>query len=252
MKEPRNLAIVIQARVGSQRLPAKVLFAIGGKPLIGWVIARTQQATRAPRTICALPDTAPNGALADVCARFGAEVYRGSEHDVLSRYLDCSDHYGLTDVVRITGDCPLIDPAVIDRLIDAHLEGDWDLTWNPVDEPGAFPRGMDVEVVRVSALRAAAARSPAGPYREHVTLYLVDHPAEFRIQCVMPRPGEARHELRLCVDHEADAELVCSVICQMGGRVDFTLSEIIAFLDASPEVARLNDRYKQTLDHPGR
>ena len=81
------------------------------------------------------------------------------KHDVLARYLDCCERFELTDVVRITGDCPLIDPAVIDRLIRAHTGGDWDLTWNPVEEPGAFPRGMDVEVVRVRALRAASMRA---------------------------------------------------------------------------------------------
>jgi len=248
----RNLAIVVQARMGSQRLPAKVLRIIEGKPLIGWVIERALQAAFASRVICALPETSPNDVLARVCGSLGVAIHRGPEHDVLTRYLDCCERFALTDVVRITGDCPLIDPAVIDRLIQAHVGGDWDLTWNPVEEPGAFPRGMDVEVVRVSALRAASERAVQNAHREHVTLYCYDHPTEFRIQAVMPRPGESRPELRLCVDHEDDAELVGAVIRHFGRRNTFTFAQLVAFLDEHPEVARINDRRKKTLDCPGR
>jgi spore coat polysaccharide biosynthesis protein SpsF len=242
----------VQARVGSERLPAKVMRPLEGKPLIGWVVERAKQAALASRVICALPETASNDGLARFCASLGAAVHRGPEHDVLARYLDCCERFALTDVVRITGDCPLIDPAVIDRLIRAHTGGDWDLTWNPVEEPGAFPRGMDVEVVRAGALRAAAIGAATAAHREHVTLYCYDHPAEFRIQQVLPRPGEARPELRLCVDHEDDARVVQSVIRQFRGRNDFTLAQIVAFLDARPEIAHANDRHKKTLDCAGR
>ena len=248
----KTVAIIIQARVGSRRLPAKVLRLIEGKPLIRWVIERALQSSLASRVICALPEDSSNDKLARVCASFGAEVHRGPEDDVLTRYVECCNRFALTDVVRITGDCPLIDPALIDRLIDAHGGGDWDLTWNPVEEPDAFPRGMDVEVIRASALCAAAERASTIAHREHVTLYCYDHPAAFRIQTVMPGPGEARPELRLCVDHEDDAALVQAVIGHFGGRNDFTFEQVVAFLDEHPEVARINERHKRVFDRSGR
>jgi spore coat polysaccharide biosynthesis protein SpsF len=248
---PRSLAIVIQARVGSQRLPAKALRTIEGKPMIGWVIERTAQSKRCPRVICALPDSYADDDLARVCTTFGAEVHRGSEHDVLGRYVDCCDRFELTDVVRITGDCPLIDPVLIDGLVDVHTQDGSDLTWNPVEQPGAFPRGMDVEVIRATALRFAVARASTSAHREHVTLYCYERPDELRIRTVWPTRSEARPEFRLCVDHENDLALVQSLIQALDGRNDFTLAQLIAVLDEHPEIAAINERFKNALHRAG-
>jgi spore coat polysaccharide biosynthesis protein SpsF len=216
------------------------------------VIDRVARSALGRQVICALPRDRSNDELAVVCAEFGADVHRGPEDDVLARYVECCDRFALSDIVRITGDCPLIDPALIDRLVEAHLVGDWDLTWNPVDEPSAFPRGMDVEVIRASALRAAAARASNTADREHVTLYCYEHTAEFRIQALMPGSAEARPEFRLCVDHEEDAVLVEAVLDHFGGHHAFTLEQIVNLLDDHPEIARINARHSTAFDCAGR
>jgi len=194
--------------------------------------------------VCAIPDTRADDELAEICANFGATVVRGSEHDVLGRYIDACNQVGATDIVRITGDCPLIDPVVIDRHINKHVESDSDLTYNVVDRRGGFPRGMDVEVIKAVALRITAKRAVAQPHREHVTLYCYENPNEFALSLVHPQPGEARADLRLCVDQEADFTLVQEVVRGFGHRDDFTLCEIIEFLDCHPEIAKLNDAHK--------
>ncbi len=249
MATTRRVAIVIQARMGSQRLPGKVLRPLGGRPLIAWCIARATRARLASEVVCALPDTRADDELAEACAFAGASVVRGSELDVLARYVNACDQARATDVVRITGDCPLIDPRVIDRHIERHIELDSDLTYNVVDEPAAFPRGMDVEVVKAAALRIAAASAVAQPHREHVTPYVYENPARFALARVDPLPGEARGDLRLCVDREADLMLVREVVAGFPDRDDFTLSEIIAFLDRHPEIVQWNDALKAPQDH---
>lgn len=240
----RRTGIVIQARVGSSRLPSKVLYDVEGLSVIGWVIARTQRVSRKDALVCAIPDTSANDALAVACEGFGVPVVRGPEHDVLARYRMCCDQYHLTDVVRITSDCPLIDPAIVDRAIHAHESGNYDLSANRVEEAGAFPRGMDVEVVRVSALRAIDALQLEPRYREHVTNYFYEHPDKFPLHYIDPEPFEARPSVRLCIDHREDLEVVRQVVRHFANRRDFSLAEIIRFLDAHPTIAALNDAHK--------
>ena len=240
----RRLGIVIQARVESTRLPGKALLRAGGRTLVEWVVRRAQQATVPTRVICALPDTPANDTLHQLCADLGTAVVRGSENDVLSRFLLACETHALTDAVRITGDCPLIDPGLIDRISAHHLACQADLTANRVDEPGAFPRGMDVEVARVDLLREVAREPIPAHHREHVTLHLYENPSKYAIHLIAPAAAECRPELRLCVDQAEDLELVRAIVDHFGDRSDFSLLEIIAFLDASPTVAHLNDRFK--------
>jgi len=241
----RKAGVVIQARMGSRRLPGKVLKEIEGQSLIGRLIQRLKTRCRAYPIVCAIPDTPENIHLKNVCKGKGVDVVMGPEEDVLKRYVMAADQFELTDVVRITADCPLLDPRLVNHLIQRHVEGSWDLTANLTGVAGGFPRGMDVEVLRASTLHSLDGVATEFRFREHVTLYLYERPDQFKINIISASPEQARPDLRLCVDEIYDLEVVRAVYRNFIPRADFTLSEIIAFLDDHPEIKKLNQGVKQ-------
>ena len=236
----RRVGIVVQARIGSTRLPGKVLKEVEGRPLITRVFERLKWVRQASLIVCAIPETPENIPLRELCMKFEIEVLAGPEEDVLKRYVMAADRLGLTDVVRITADCPLIDPCLVDEFVEKHLSGKWDLTANLTGVGGAFPRGMDVEVVTASTLRRINSGSLARRFREHVTLHIYENPSEFKIHIIPPLREQARPDLRLCVDEVPDLEVVRAVYRNFLPRTQFGLDDIIGFLDNHPEIATLN------------
>jgi spore coat polysaccharide biosynthesis protein SpsF len=241
----KNVGIVVQARVGSQRLPSKVLMQIEGKPLLGRVVERLKRVSDEHILICAIPDNDENAVLEVLCKKLGIHVVRGPEEDVLARYITAAEQFNLSDVIRITADCPLIDFRIIDAIREIHFKGGWDFTANLVGTVKAFPRGMDVEIVKTSALRSIAGLAHEQKFREHVTLYAYENPANFRMNIIAPSTRQARPDLRLCVDEPADLELVRKIYRHFLPETDFSLDDIITFLDVNPEVANLNKDVKQ-------
>jgi spore coat polysaccharide biosynthesis protein SpsF len=180
-----------------------------------------------------------------LCKESGVEVVTGPEEDVLNRYAIAVRHFGLTDVVRITGDCPLIDPQIVDRHIESHLSGPWDLTANLTGVDGGFPRGMDVEVVTSPVLHRLNDEIQDPRFREHVTLYLYENSSDFKVNIIHPLPKQARPDLRMCVDERSDVGLVEGVYEHFGSRTDFGLDDIITFLDEHSQIASLNQHVRQ-------
>jgi spore coat polysaccharide biosynthesis protein SpsF len=231
---------VIQARTGSQRLPGKVLMPLGSRTVLDYVVMRCRQSRRLGEVVVATTVSASDDAVCAAAERLDVPFLRGPDSDVLARYLKAADEFDAEDIMRITADCPLIDPTVIDAVVDldaadyAAYEG--------------YPNGVGAaELVRVSALRRAAAETtPADQYyREHVTTYFVDHPEKFRVSIASAPAPCRRPELRLSIDEAADLDVVRHVCAHFGERLDFTTGEIIAFLDEHPEVAALNANVRQ-------
>ncbi len=239
-----QIGTVIQARVGSTRLPGKVLRDIAGRPMLEHVVRRARAASRAPLVIVATTDRPADDVLEPFCARLGTPVIRGPEEDVLERYRLAAEQYGLDVVARVTSDCPLLDPALIDLVVEVLLaDPSLDYVSNTVER--TYPRGLDVEAVRTRALLAAA-REAAVPYeREHVTPFIWKRPERFpQRQVKAPRDLSG---LRLTVDVEEDLALVREVYARLGGIADglFGLDAVAALFDREPALAAINAQVRQ-------
>ena len=201
----RTVAIV-QARTGSTRLPGKVLADVAGRPMIDRVIDRARAAARVDEVVIATTDGPADDALAEAAGRLGVGCHRGSESDVLSRYRDGARAAGADVVVRITGDCPLVDPGVIDRVVDALGAGEpADLASNVIVR--TYPKGLDAEALSADALERIHRLGTSPAAREHVTWFAYrERPELFALRSV-----EHEHDfgdLNWSVDTPADLDRV--------------------------------------------
>lgn len=173
--------VVLQARTGSSRLPGKVLADLAGQPMLAFQIRRILPQARASgwTIVVATSLTPRDDSVAELAAREGVPVVRGSEGDVLSRFIAALDAHPATDLVRLTGDCPFTDPAIVADAITLHRTFGADYTSNVL--PRSFPKGLDVEVATASALRIANAEATDPADREHVMPFLYRHPERFRL-----------------------------------------------------------------------
>ncbi len=199
---------ILQARMSSSRLPGKVMKPILGMPMIGRQLERLARCATLERTVVATSLDESDDGLAEYVERLGVRVFRGSLHDVLGRFQGAAIAHGpAAHVVRLTADCPLADPAVIDACVRMHLEAGADYTSNTVER--TFPVGLDVEVMTAEALRLMQAEARDPYEREHVTPYLYRHPERFRIaQLKQAKDLSAR---RWTVDTPQDFEFASRV-----------------------------------------
>jgi spore coat polysaccharide biosynthesis protein SpsF (cytidylyltransferase family) len=231
----RRVAI-IQARMGSTRLPGKVLMDLGGKTVIERVIRRVGRAALVDEVVIATTENPKDDTLARECERFDVAVIRGSEFDVLDRYYHAAKASAAEWIVRITSDCPVIDPGIIDRTIQACLDQDADYASNV--SPRTYPRGLDTEVFRMEALRRAWSEARAAFDREHVTPYFRANPEIFRITSITHDCDCSHH--RWTVDTDDDLLLLRSLYARMVNRDDFGWRELLLLLEQEPELAELN------------
>jgi spore coat polysaccharide biosynthesis protein SpsF len=231
---------VVNVRMGSERLPGKALREVGGRPLLSCLLARLGGARSLERVMVATSSLAANDAIAELCAALGVACFRGPEQDVLARTLGALRSVDADTGVIVFGDGPLIDPLIVDRVVQTYVQAAprFDLVGN--DLATTYPPGMEVEVFSVAALADAERRCADSSIREHGTLYIRHNPQRYRLYN-LEAPAELRRpELELEVDSALDLEVIAEILRHFGERLDFTLREIIEFLDAHPEVARLN------------
>lgn len=187
---------IIQARQGSSRLPGKVLLPVCGKPLLGHMLDQLKYAKTLNRIVVATPDRE----IAEYC-QGQTDVYLGDEEDVLGRYFDAAKAFSADVIVRLTADNPLIDPVLVDDVVEQFGLGEWDYFSNTQER--SFARGMDVEVFTMAALEKAHTEARAVDEREHVTLYMYQNPDRFRI---------GSYHYRLTVDTPDDFFFVKNII----------------------------------------
>ena len=234
----RTIAI-IQARMRSMRLPGKVLLPILGRPMLALMIERVERVPSIDRIVVATttdPSCDPIERLAD---ELEAGCFRGSEDDVLDRVLRAARWAGAELIVEVTGDCPLIDPATIARVIETFKAHDVDYCSNVLER--TYPRGMDVQVFPLSVLEEVARLTEDPVDREHVSLYIYERPERFRLKNVASGlPAEAAM-LRLTVDTPEDFVLVKTIYERLYPRKpDFDLEDILALISREPGLATLN------------
>jgi len=222
----------IQARMGSTRLPGKVLRELGGLSTLAWVTRALDAAAVCDEVVVATSDRPGDDAVEAEAVRLGAEVLRGHPDDVLSRYVAVARRFGADRVVRVTADNPLIDPAVVR---DCTLrDGSVDLvTTGP---PDSLPVGLDVEVVTRDCLQRLD-RAATGHYRSHVTAWAYDHPGDFHLEVVRYHPDAS--DLRVTLDTPEDAACIGSVVEHLG-EGPYGWREVVRLLRDHPEITALN------------
>ncbi len=209
-----SVGLVVQARMGSTRLPGKVLRPVGHLPLLGHVIGRLSQLSQPWPVVVATSTATPDDAIVEWCQRAGVATFRGSEHDVLDRYVRCARASGFDDVVRLTADNPFTDVTELERLVQHHLVGGFDYT----HAFGMMPLGVGAEVFTRAALERSHAEGLVPHHREHVNEYIQEHPELFRIGVLDVPLDKRAPDLRLTVDTEEDWRRADSLARQTEAR----------------------------------
>jgi len=239
-----KVAAIIQARMGSARLPGKVMIDIAGKPMLEHVVERLKKCQRVDEIIIATSDMPEDEVLLKFAKKRGYIISIGSVHDVLSRYLKVAREAGADYVVRITADCPIIDPEVVDKVIEKHL-GSRDVDYTSNIWPMTFPRGLDTEIFSMEVLEKTARLAKKDYHREHVTIFIREHPEIFVLQNVEAEGNMRRPDLRLTVDTIEDLQLIREIYSELyDGTNVFGIKDIIELFERKPELAKINMHIK--------
>jgi len=248
MAKPQIVAI-IQARMGSTRLPGKVLMPILGKPLLGHVVNRVARSKFINKVVVATSTNPEDQKIVKFCKDKGFEIFEGSESDVLDRYYQAAKLYGADFVIRITADCPLTDPFLLDKLITKFFKGNFDhmgiATGAGVlnDKTNRYPQGLDASIFSFSALEKAWREAKDPVDREHVTVYIWQRPENFKLGEPLI-PPEDYSAYRLTVDWSEDLMLVERIYKRLYEKNHFFgFEDIVRFLKENPDISRINERY---------
>jgi len=242
-----RIVATVQARMGSTRLPGKTLKPICGKPMLELLVERLKR-SKVDDIIIATTVAGTDEVISDLAAEWGVKAFRGSEEDVLSRVLSAAEAFGADMIVEITGDCPLLDPEVVDRCIDCFLANDFDYVSNVVQR--TYPRGLDTQVFPVAVLQEVSRKTNDPADREHVSLYIYEHPDEYRLGHVLAPPELTNPDMRWCVDTIEDFQLVEGVYEMLyPTNPEFTSLDVMNLLDERPELAAVNAGISQKKVH---
>jgi spore coat polysaccharide biosynthesis protein SpsF (cytidylyltransferase family) len=232
---------IIQARMGSTRLPGKVLLPLAGAPMLQQVVERVRRARLVNDVLIATTTGAADDPLEALGREIGCAVFRGDENDVLDRYFRAAQAAKAGIVVRITSDCPLIDPGIIDEVLAELIGSNADYVSN-VAPTRTFPRGLDTEAFRFVTLDRCWHDATEPACREHVTAFLHRHPDHFHIRGIVNDTDQSAH--RWTVDTAEDYELVAAIYAHFGHN-RFGWREVLALVSAHPEWSRINAHVRQ-------
>lgn len=239
-----RIVATIEARMRSSRLPGKVLKTILGRPMLALMIERLRKSNRVDAVSIATTTDKSCDVIETLANELQIGCYRGSEDDVLDRVLQTAKHSKADLIVELTGDCPLLDPTIVDCVIDAFLANKVDYCSNGLIE--TYPRGMDVQVFPVSVLEKVAELTQQPEDREHVSLYIYEHPDMFRLLNVESKIPGGSSDVRLTVDTEEDFELVSRIYEELYPiNSDFGLQDILNLLSQRPDLQAINRHVQQ-------
>ncbi len=240
----KRVVIIIQARMTSTRLPGKVMKRVLGKPLLAYLIERVSRVKNAAQLVIATTKNKDDDVITGFCKENRVLVYRGKEHDVLSRFYEAAVTYSADVVVRLTADCPLLDPVIIDSVIAHYLENEGKFDYVSNTQQRTFPRGMDVEVFSFDALAEAFYYSEIEGEREHVTPYIYNNVDKYTLGGVVCEKNLSQY--RLTVDTEEDFQLIDKILTTLyPENTTFTMWDVMRLLGRYPEWNKINEDVKQ-------
>ena len=236
----RTIAIV-QARLGSTRLPGKILLPLAAQTVLSHVLERCAAVPRIDKVCCATTTLEEDNAVAEEAARCGALIYRGSSEDVLARYAGAARAADADIVLRVTSDCPAIDPAICGAVLDLRAQTDAGYAANNM--PGSWPHGLDCEAFTRDALQAADSHASQAFEREHVTPWIRQKEGLARVNLAAP-PGLSG-EKRWTLDFHADYDFFEALFCLLPrGPKGYSMAAVLEILAAHPEIEKLNSAHQ--------
>jgi spore coat polysaccharide biosynthesis protein SpsF len=238
-----KIVTVIQARSGSTRLPGKVMMDILDRPLLIRMVERVQRATLAGTIVIATTTESSDDVIEELCKKESLLCYRGDREDLLDRHYQAGKLYGADAVVKIPSDCPLIDPAVIDKVLQYYLDNQFDFVSNM--HPASYPDGNDVEIMSMAAMEKAWQNATLKMEREHTTPYIWEHPELFTIGNVAWETGlDYSMSHRLTIDYPEDFTFIKTVYEHLyPANPAFGLSDILHLTRENPEIYEINSKY---------
>lgn len=235
---PRTVA-TIEARMTSTRLPGKVLKEAVGKPMLELMIERLRRVPSLDGIVVATTVNAADDPVEALARRLGVGVWRGSENDVLRRVLDAAVRHKVDVIVETTGDCPLIDPALVEDCIRTYRTAGVDYVSNILER--GYPIGMDTQVFATSVLADVARRTDDAVDHEHVSLYIYRHPEIYSLRNVPAPAALRRPDFALTLDTPEDYRLIGAVFAELyPNNPAFTLADVLALLERRPDIAEMN------------
>ena len=243
MSAPRKIIATIEARMTSSRLPGKVLMEAVGKPMLELMIERLRQVPSLDDIVIATTINATDNPIIELAKRLGVGSHRGSEEDVLQRVLDTARSHKADIIVELTGDCPLIDPEIVEQTIQHYLKSDVDFTSNILKR--AYPIGMDSLVFATDILADVSKRTNDPIDHEHVSLFIYRHPELYSLANFDAPTALTQPELRLTLDTPEDLKLIRAIFSELYPRnPHFSLYDILDFLDRNQDTAKINSHIK--------
>jgi spore coat polysaccharide biosynthesis protein SpsF len=239
-----RIAATIEARMTSTRLPGKVLMPSQGRPMLDLMIERVRRVPSLDSIIVCTTTNATDDPIVALCDQLGVGHWRGSEEDVLQRVLDGAKAHGIDTIVELTGDCPLIDPVLVENVISAYRDSDADYCANQLQR--CYPIGMDTQVFSTDILDDVNRRTRAADDHEHVSLYIYRHPELYRLLHVPAPPEQHFPAMRLTLDTPEDYRLIDGIFSRLyPAKPDFSLPDILDLLKREPALLDINAHIKQ-------
>lgn len=249
-----KVIIVTQARMQSTRLPGKVLKTVLGKTMLSYHVERLKRAKRVDEVVVATSRELVDDLVVQECEKLSTRVFRGSESDVLERYHLAAQDLKADVVVRVTSDCPFVDPELIDELVKAFLSSEYDYLSN--NRLPTYPHGLDAEVFSVSALRKAFESDKNPESREHVTPFITSHPKEFKIGSFVneqdPKGLLGLNQHRWTLDYAEDFELIRQILEAIyPANPRFTWKDVLSHVESHPELKNINAHRAKSIPSVG-
>lgn len=236
-----KIVAMIEARMGSTRLPGKVMVPFVGKPSLELMIERLRGSKTVGQIIVATTTNQADDAIVDLCQKLNVSFYRGSEEDVLKRVVEAGQKFSADMIVRTTADCPLVDWRIVDRLVKIYQSGNYDYVSNIIER--SFPLGFDVEVFSFKKLQEIEKMTTEQVYREHPPYYFYTHPREFRLKNWKAKGKMYWPDLRVTLDTKEDYLVLTKIFEELYPKnSDFSAEDVVELMRRHPEWAAINSQ----------
>lgn len=241
-KNKLKVIAAIQVRMGSTRLPGKAIKKINGKTLIEWINYRLSFCKEVDQIVLSTSDTSENDPLESLAKDVGIDYFRGSETDLIKRLLETAKKFSADAVIRVTGDCPLVDPEILDKMIKIYRNKAPEIDYVTNVLPPTFPDGIDIEIISTKTLESLDKEIKDPLYREYLTTTILENPYKFRVFNYASKKN--LFHLRLTVDYPEDFELVKIIFTKLhkDGNI-FVLEDILNLFKKEPGLIKINEKW---------